>query len=121
MASALTVYTHSYAAGALTELQRISALPEADTTPSPSAEIGVAPSGKYVYASNRPKGQDGTIAQFRLGLNGKLTANGHQSTRGQTPRSFAIDPTGRFLIAGNVDSSSVAVLVQFANAMRTKL
>jgi 6-phosphogluconolactonase len=105
-----TVYVYSYAAGALTELQRITTLPDGSSGMIASAEIALVPSGKYVYASNRPKAQDGTIAQFRVGPDGKLTANGHQSTGGQTPRSFAIDPTGGFVIAGNVDSSSVAVL-----------
>ena len=105
-----SVYAYSYAAGALTELQRISALPDGFSGTSAGAEIVVSPSGKDVYASNRPNGQDGTLAQFRVGADGKLTANGVQSTGGRTPRSFAIDPTGRFVIAGNVDSSSVAVL-----------
>lgn len=106
---ASTVYAYSYASGTLTELQRLSSLPDGFSGSSAGAEIAVSPSGKDVYASNRPNGQNGTIAQFRVGTDGKLTANGTQSTGGQTPRSFAIDPTGRFLIAGNVDSSSVAV------------
>ncbi|HVY25648.1 MAG TPA: beta-propeller fold lactonase family protein [Polyangiaceae bacterium] len=105
-----TVYAYSYAAGVLTELQRVTALPSGFTGSSAGAEIAVVPSGKYVYASNRPKGQDGTIAQFLVGPDGKLIANGHQATGGQTPRSFAVDPTGRFLIVGNVDSNSVATL-----------
>jgi 6-phosphogluconolactonase len=107
---ASTVYAYSYAAGALIELQRITALPDGFTGSSAGAEIAVSPSGKDVYSSNRPNGQDGTLAQFRVGTDGKLTANGSQSTGGRTPRSFAIDPTGRFVIAGNVDSNSVAVL-----------
>jgi 6-phosphogluconolactonase len=107
---ASTVYAYSYAAGVLTELQRITALPDGFTGSSAGAEIAVSPSGKDVYSSNRPNGQDGTLAQFRVGTDGKLTANGSQSTGGRTPRSFAIDPTGRFVIAGNVDSNSVAVL-----------
>jgi len=39
----------------------------------------------------------------------KLTAAGHQSTRGKKPRSFAIDPTGTYLLAANQDSDSIAV------------
>jgi 6-phosphogluconolactonase len=107
---ASTVYAYSYSAGALTELQRITSLPDGFSGTSAGAEIVVSPSGKDVYASNRPQGQEGSIAQFRVGDDGKLTANGHQSTGGKTPRSFAIDPTGRFVIAGNVDSNSVSVL-----------
>jgi 6-phosphogluconolactonase len=113
------VYAYSYAAGTLSELQRITALPAGSTGSSAGAEIAVSPSGSDVYSSNRPNGQDGTLAQFRVGSDGKLTANGQQSTGGRTPRSFAIDPTGRFVIAGNVDSNSVAVLA--VDAMTGKL
>jgi 6-phosphogluconolactonase len=105
-----TVYAYSYAAGALTELQRITSLPDGFSGSSTGAEIVVSPSGSDVYASNRPQGQDGTIAQFRVGADGRLTANGHRATGGRTPRSFAIDPTGRMVIAGNLDSSSVGLM-----------
>lgn len=104
------VYAYSYAGGTLTELQRITSLPDGFNGSSTGAEIWVSPSGSDVYASNRPQGQDGTIAQYRVGDDGRLTANGHQSTGGRTPRSFAIDPTGRVVIAGNLDSSSVGVM-----------
>jgi 6-phosphogluconolactonase len=40
---------------------------------------------------------------------GRLTARGQQSTLGQTPRNFAIDPTGRWLLAENQKSNSVVV------------
>ena len=41
---------------------------------------------------------------------GKLTLIGHASTEGKTPRGFGVDPTGKWLIAGNQGSDSV---VQF--------
>ena len=40
---------------------------------------------------------------------GLLTLVGHQPTLGRTPRSFAIDPSGRFLLAANQNSDSVVV------------
>ena len=33
----------------------------------------------------------------------------HQSTKGKTPRDFNIDPSGKWLIAANQDSSTIAV------------
>ena len=33
----------------------------------------------------------------------------NQSTRGKTPRNFGIDPTGKYLIAANQDSDTLAV------------
>lgn len=106
-----TVYAYSYAAqsGALTEIQRIDTLPSGSGA-STGAEIFVTPNGKDVYASNRLSGQDGSLAMFRVGADGKLSANGHQSTGGRIPRSFAIDPTGRIVIAANQESRSLGVL-----------
>jgi 6-phosphogluconolactonase len=107
-----TVYAYSYAAstGALTEIQRIDTLPGGSGA-STGAEIFVTPDGKDVYASNRLQGgQNGSLAMFRVGADGKLTANGHQSTGGRIPRSFAIDPTGRYVIAANQESRSLGVL-----------
>ena len=50
------------------------------------------------------------FAMFRINeKNGKLTALGHESTRGSTPRNFGIDPTGHFLLAANQQTDNVAV------------
>ena len=40
---------------------------------------------------------------------GTLTLVEHEPTRGQTPRNFAIDPAGKWLIAANQKSNSLAV------------
>ena len=40
---------------------------------------------------------------------GKLTALEYPSTQGRTPRHFAIDPTGRWLLAENQGSDTVVV------------
>jgi 6-phosphogluconolactonase len=40
---------------------------------------------------------------------GTLTAMGHESTLGTTPRNFAIDPTGAFLLVANQKSDSIVV------------
>jgi 6-phosphogluconolactonase len=72
-----------------------------------TAETQVHPSGKWVYVSNR--GHD-SIAVFKVDeATGHLTAVGHQSTGGKTPRNFGIDPTGKFLIAANQSSNNVVV------------
>ena len=38
---------------------------------------------------------------------GKLTPTGWTPTQGKTPRNFAIDPNGAFLLAANQDSNSI--------------
>jgi 6-phosphogluconolactonase len=40
---------------------------------------------------------------------GELTFVQRQSTYGKNPRDFAVDPTGRFLIAANQDSDNIVV------------
>jgi 6-phosphogluconolactonase len=61
------------------------------------AECVVHPSGKFVYLSNRGHN---SIAIFRVHeSDGTLTLIEAFLPGGETPRSFSIDPTGRFLIA----------------------
>ena len=90
-------------------MQTLSTLPPGyEGKGNSTAEIAVHPSGKFVYVSNR--GHD-SIAIFRVDQKtGRLTADGHESTGGKTPRNFAIAPGGRFLLAANQNSDSVVVL-----------
>ncbi|MDD7885465.1 lactonase family protein [Flavivirga sp. 57AJ16] len=74
-----------------------------------AADIHVSPDGKFVYASNRLKDEN-TIAIFCVDQEmGKLALVGHQKTMGVKPRGFVIDPTGKFLLAGNMESGTVVV------------
>jgi 6-phosphogluconolactonase len=60
-----------------------------------------------VYASNRGHN---SIAVFAFDArSGKLTYLEHQATQGTTPRHFALDPTGRWLLAENQDSDNVVI------------
>lgn len=103
----VTAFAYDADNGLLREIQTISTVP-ADAPPDGStAEVQVHPSGKFLYGSNR--GHD-SIAIFSIDqATGKLTAVGHESTRGKTPRNFAIDPTGSLLLAENQDSNTVVV------------
>lgn len=61
------------------------------------AECVVHPSGKFVYESNRGHN---SIATFQVNdADGTLTLVDTFIPGGETPRSFAIDPTGTLLIA----------------------
>jgi 6-phosphogluconolactonase len=103
MASTINVFR--WEDGALHNLQTISTLPEDTTGESTTAAIHVAPSGRFVYGSNR--GHD-SIAIFRFDeTSGQLTPVGHESTQGKTPRDFMIDPTGAFLLAANQNSHTI--------------
>ncbi len=104
--STMSAYAYDPAKGTLTELQTLSTLPRDFTGVSTCAEVQIAPSGRFLYGSNR--GHD-SIAIFAVGDDGRLTVIGHESTRGHTPRNFEIDPSGEFLAAANQDSDSVVM------------
>ena len=102
----VTTFRWDAGKGTLQSTGTLSALPAGYTGPKSGAEIAVHPNGKFLYTSNR--GHD-SIAMFSIAADGKLTASGHEPTRGKTPRNFAIDPTGKFLLAANQDSSTIGV------------
>ena len=114
----LTVTACAYDAdsGALTPMQTSSTLPDGvvDRSGYSCADIHVSPDGRYVYGSNR--GHD-TIAIFAVDAeSGLLTAAGHASTRGRTPRNFKLDPTGDWLLAANQDSDDISVFSRDADS-----
>jgi 6-phosphogluconolactonase len=103
--STMTAFAYDEAKGALTELQTLSTLPADFSGRSHCADVHVAPSGKFVYGSNR--GHDSIVIFAIDEATGKLTEVGYESTQGQTPRNFAIDPTGAFLLAANQNSDTI--------------
>jgi 6-phosphogluconolactonase len=87
-------------------VQTISTLPEGVSDPGFStAEILLHPTGKFLYGSNRGHN---TIASFTVDIpSGKLTATGHASTLGKTPRNFRLSPDGKFLLAANQQTNDI--------------
>ncbi len=103
--STVTAFAHDPDAGTLRELQTLTTLPADFRGENTGADIHVAPSGRFLYCSNR--GHD-SVAAFRVEAGaGTLSPLGHTPTGGRTPRNFAIDPTGQFLLAANQNSDSV--------------
>ncbi len=103
--STLVTCAYDAAAGRLEPLQRVSTLPEGFAGTSTTAAVRVAPSGRFVYGSNR--GHDSIVVYAVDPAAGTLTYVEHVSTEGQTPRDFNIDPTGTFLLAANQDSDTI--------------
>lgn len=102
LSGCVTAFT--YDDGCLDEFQSI----EADSLHAQgSADIRITPDGRFLYASNRLKG-DG-IAIFSIDQqDGTLTHAGYQDT-GIHPRNFVITPNGKFLLAACRDSNMVQV------------
>jgi 6-phosphogluconolactonase len=107
MANTVTVLSWDATRGTLTELQKVSTLPDGYSAPSTAAEVRLDPSGRFLYASNRGAN---TLAVFSVdAATGELTQVQQISTQGKFPRNFEFDPTGRWLIVANHDSENVVV------------
>lgn len=104
--STMTVFNYDGSRGALTEIESVSTLPDGFDGTNHCADVHVSASGKFVYGSNR--GHDSIVIFTIDEHTGRLTLVGHESTQGEIPRNFAIDPTGTLLLAANQESDSVA-------------
>ncbi len=107
MTSSVSVFSFDASTGALQFLQTLPTIPKTFTTKNTDAEIRIAPSGKFLYASAR--GHD-SIAVFAIDPNqGNLSFIEYASTKGQSPRNFEIDPSGSLLFAANEKSDDIVV------------
>ena len=104
--STVVLFDYDAASGRLSARQTISTLPPGFAGSNFCSEILVSADGRYVYAGNR---LHDSIAIFSVGSDGSLTYVGEEWTRGNYPRSFAFDPTGRFLYCCNQRADAVTV------------
>ena len=105
--STISVYKLDVETGALQPLQVHTTVPSSHTGNNTGAEIAVAPSGRFVYGSNR--GHDSIVIFSIDQPTGLLTSVGWEPTRGKTPRFFGLDPTGTHLYAANQNSDTVVI------------
>lgn len=106
LGSSVTAFSWNERAGELSELHTVSTLPSDFAGQSTCAEVLVHPNGRFVYASNRGHN---SIASFSVDSTGKLTPVERTPSGGRIPRNFRIDPTGKWLLAANQESSNVCV------------
>ena len=109
MAMTETVFAYDAEKGALTEIETVSTLPEADRgkTGLSTAETLAHPNGRVVYVSNRTHD---TIAVFACDpATGKLTQLQNVPVEGEIPRNICLDPTGKWLIAAHQNSGTAAL------------
>jgi len=95
--------------GILKQRQVLSTLPSDVVRKGGStAETVVHPSGKFLYVSNRDPYN--SIAIFSIDqTTGVLKAVGHQSAGIKTPRNFAIESTGQYMLVANQSGGNVIV------------
>ncbi len=103
-----TVTTYQYEDGKFTQVQDLPTFPVGTVGDKSGAEICISPDGKFLYTSDRA--DLNIITAFSIDPNsGKLTMIGTQSSMGEHPRHFMIDPTGNYLLAANQDSESIII------------
>lgn len=103
--STIGTYAWDGEKGTLKGLQLLPATPADFMGNNTSAGIAIAPSGKFVYLSNR--GHDSITTYAVDPASGLLRAISWTSTQGKQPRFFTLDPTGSFLYAANENSDSI--------------
>lgn len=90
--------------GGLRLAQTVSTLPPDCRCSNLGADLQLAPDGRTLYASNR--GHD-SICVLRIEQDGRLTPLQWIVCAGKTPRSFCLDPSGKYLLAGCQDSDII--------------
>lgn len=104
--STISVLRHDPANGELTQVQVLSTLPELFEGNNSCAEISVSRDGRFLYGSNR--GHD-SIVSYAIDDTGMIGLLGWNSSEGATPRNFAIDPSGNFMLVANQRGGGVTI------------
>lgn len=88
-------------------IAKITSLGLAAATENP-AYLAVRPDGDYLYAVNEVR--DGRVSAFRIDRkSGKLASLNRVSSRGDGPCALSVDPSGKYVMAANYGSGSVAL------------
>jgi 6-phosphogluconolactonase len=107
----VTSFAWNAEAGTLNPCAAVSSLPAGWRGPATAADIQVHPSGRAAYISNR--GHD-SIAVIATEPDGTMRYIDAVPSGGSTPRSFTLDPSGRFLLVAHQDTDLVATFAVHA-------
>jgi 6-phosphogluconolactonase len=102
--STLMTFDYDGATGNLRAKQTISSLPPGFAGTNYTSEVAVSADARFVYAANR---LHDTIAWFAIAADGTLRFAGEEPTRGDYPRFFAFDPSGRFVYSCNQRADAI--------------
>lgn len=97
-------------------ISTVSTLPSDYSETNKCADIHISQDGKFLYGSNR--GHNSIVIYEVNSDTGNLNLLGYESTRGETPRNFAISPDGNYLLVANKDTNN---LVSFKRDQNTGL
>jgi 6-phosphogluconolactonase len=117
----MSAYSYDATLGQLTSIQTpASTLPPGTNGANNScAEVVVAPSGKFVYGSNR--GHDSIVTFAIDDATGKITYLGSTPSGGTVPRSFTLSADGKLMLIANESGDVVSFSVDVTSGALTKL
>jgi 6-phosphogluconolactonase len=114
--STVSVLAWSKASGGLQSIQRVELLPAEKPAPgvtNTGCDTVLTRDGRFAYFANR--GQDFLMSFHIDPATGKLTPSA-KNTRipsgGKTPRNFTLDPTERWMLVANQNSSNLSVFAR---------
>ncbi len=117
--SEVIVLTYYKEDGHFTEKQYISTLPADFSENNQGSAIHISSDGRFVYAGNRGHN---SIAVFSVDVEtGELSFVEHTSTEGDWPRDFMFDPTEKFIVASNQESSNLVLFSRNKDAGKLTL
>lgn len=105
--SSISVYAYDENVELMDLVQQIDTIPADFVGENYCADIHIAPSGSYLYASNRGHH---SIASYEIKPDGKLNSLDYSSTKGEWPRNFAIVPSEDYILAANERTNSIVVM-----------
>jgi 6-phosphogluconolactonase len=108
MAASITAFNWDPERGILTPYQTIPILrKDYDGATNTSAEVVVSRDGRFVYGSNR--GDDSIVVNRFDPATGALSFVQRMGDGVKVPRNYAIDPSGKWLVCGNLTANTVTV------------
>ena len=115
--STVTVLQWNASGGSLTPIQTANLLPEGDTpkhgqVTNTGCDTVLTRDGRFAYFANRG---DDFLMSFHIDPAGTLTPfadNPRTSCGGKTPRNFTLDPTERWMLVANQNSSNLSVFAR---------
>jgi len=103
--STITVFAYDASRGQLKPIQTAPTIPDGYSGPNTAADLHLTPDGRLLLGSNR--GHDSIACYAIEAGSGRLSALDVVPTQGKTPRGFAIDPSGTYVLVANQDSHSI--------------
>lgn len=108
MGATITAFDWDSGRGVLSPYQTIPILRKDYAGPTnTSAEVVVSRDGRFVYGSNR--GDDSIVVTRFDPSTGSLSFVQRMGDGVKVPRNYAIDPSGKWLVCGNLTASTVTV------------